>query len=118
MPDLPRFIRLIAPVLERRLADSALAGHSGELTISFYRSGLRLAFETGRLATAEAWRPTVADGGKAAFPGLTFLQLLFGYRQLDELRYAFPDCLAHTDETQALLNALFPKQASHVMAIS
>ena len=118
VPDLPAFVRRIAPVLERRLAASALAGHSGELRISFYRDGLRLVFDGGRLTTAEGWRPTVEDGGKAAFPGLTFLQLLFGYRTLEELRYAFADCWADGDEPRALLTALFPKRASFVWAVS
>ncbi len=49
VPDLPGFIRLIAPVLEERLAQSIMAGHSGEMKISFYRTGMRLVFEKGRL---------------------------------------------------------------------
>src|SRR5262245_53374955 len=52
VPDLPRLIRRIAPALERRLAESSSSGYSGELTLNFYRSGLRLAFEQGRLMTA------------------------------------------------------------------
>ena len=42
VPDLPGFLRHISPVLEQRLAESVIAGHSGELFISFYRDGLRL----------------------------------------------------------------------------
>ena len=57
VPDLPRFVRAIAPVLERRLAGSALQGYSGERQISFYRDGLRLAFVRGRLTVAEPWQP-------------------------------------------------------------
>ena len=49
VPDLPDFLRHIAPALERRLEQSALAGHTGELCISFYREGLCLALERGRL---------------------------------------------------------------------
>ena len=52
------------------------------------------------------------------FPELTFLQLLFGYRSLDELRYAFADCGAYGDEVNVVLNTLFPKQASLVWPIS
>jgi hypothetical protein len=33
-----------------------------------------------------------ADDGDVCFPDHTFLQLLFGYRSLPELEYAFPDC--------------------------
>jgi hypothetical protein len=119
VPDLPAFLRRITPVLERRLAGSPLVGHTGELKITFYRSGLRLAFESGRLASVEEWRPEpVGHSGGAAFPGLTFLQLLLGYRSLEELTYAFPDCTASGDVPWALLNALFPKQGSDIWPFS
>ena len=118
VPDLPDFLRHVAPVLERRLAGSPLVGYAGELKISFYRDGLRLAFEEGKLTAAEAWRPTFDDGGDAAFPDLTFLQLLLGYRSLEELDYAFADCWAGGDEAQALLDTLFPKQPSDVWPIA
>ena len=110
--DLPGFFRHVAPVLEERLARSIAIGHTGELKLSFYRSGVRLAFEAGRLTAVEPWLPTHDDGGSAAFPGLSFLQLLFGYRSLEELRGAFPDCWADGDTPRALLGILFPKQPS------
>ncbi len=117
IPDVPDFVHHISPALERRLAESPLVGHSGEFKISFYRDGVRLAFEKGRLARVEPWSPTHGDWGDAAFPGLTFLQVLLGYRSLDELLYAFPDCGVGSDAARALLNALFPKQASDVWGV-
>ena len=119
VPDLPDFIRTITPVLEERLAASPIVGYTGELKITFYRDGLRIAFEKGKLAAAEPYKPTpVGHSGNAFFPELTFLQLLFGYRSLEELRYAFADCGAYGDEVNAVLNTLFPKQASLVWPIS
>lgn len=118
VPDLPAFLLHIAPVLERRLADSAMAGHTGELKIDFYRGGLRLAFEGGRLTAAEHWRKPVWDGGeKAGFPPLVFLQLLFGHRSLAELRHAFPDVWTSDEDSRVLLEALFPPQLAWVMAL-
>ncbi len=118
VPDLPAFLRRISTVLEERLACSIAPGYSGELKLSFYRQGIRLMFDAGRLTVAEAWRPSHADPGSAAFPGLTFLQLLFGYRTLDELQVAFTDCWVEGDEIRALLEALFPKQPSAVWPVS
>ncbi|MCX6028764.1 MAG: GNAT family N-acetyltransferase [Chloroflexi bacterium] len=112
VPDLPAFLRHIAPALEARLARSAAVGHTGDLKLDFYRDGLRLAFENGRLTTVEPWTATRDDGGSVGFPGLTFLQLLFGHRTLEELQAAFADCWVDGDDARALLNALFPKQAS------
>ncbi len=114
IPDLPGFVRHIAPVLERRLAESPLVGYSGELKISFYRDGLRLVFEQGKLITADSWLPGPGNEGGVAFPGLTFLQVLLGYRSLDELEYAFPDCLHRSDEAQALIHVLFLKEVSNL----
>ncbi|MGH2459152.1 MAG: GNAT family N-acetyltransferase [Chloroflexota bacterium] len=115
--DLPDFLGLVAPALERRLANSIAVGHSGEVKISFYRDGLRLKLDRGRLAAIEAWKPTSPEAGDARFPGLTFLQLLFGYRTLDELRHAFPDCGTSGDDVRVILSALFPKRPSHVWPI-
>lgn len=118
MADLPDFLRLIAPVLERRLAESVAVGHSGEVKIGFYRKGVRLRFERGRLTGVEDWPQTSAEISDARFPELTFLQLLFGCRSLEELEYAFPDCQAPNNQARAILEAIFPKQPSYVWSIA
>ncbi len=118
VPDLPGFMRHIAPVLERRLASSALAGHTGELKLTFYRGGLRLRFENGQLAEAEDWQAQVwgpkADG---AFPPLVFLIVLFGRRSFADLRHVFPDVWAEDDASTALIDALFPAKPSWVLPL-
>ncbi len=113
VPNLPAFLKHIAPALEKRLANSAAAGYTGELKLTFYRGGLRLAFENGRLTTAEPWQaPIYNANANAGFPPLVFLQLLFGRRSLDQLCDAFPD--VWTDNTGMLLNTLFPARPSFV----
>jgi hypothetical protein len=117
--DLPGFIRQIAPVLERRLEASLIPGFSGAVRISFYRSGLRLEFEQGRLTRAEAWQPGPKENeGEIAFPNLTFLQLLFGHRTLDELKQSYADCWWVGETPRVLLSALFPKKPSQLLAIA
>jgi hypothetical protein len=110
--DLPGFLRHVAPVLERRLAASVAAGHTGEVKVSFYGGGLRLELEGGRLSAVEHWSPTVEEEGNAAFPDLTFLQLLFGHRSLEELDRAFADCSPGSGDARVLLGALFPRRPS------
>ena len=123
IPDLPDFIRHIAPVLERRLAESTAAGYTGELKISFIVGGLRLSFKGGRLARVENWQTTQEDSRyrpiarDALFPGLIFTQVLFGYRSVEELEYAFPDCVITPGKARELLNMLFPKQPSFLWGV-
>lgn len=119
VPDLPAFMRKIAPVLEQRIEASYIPGYTGELRLTFYNGGLRLAFEKGTLSVAESYKPQpVGHEGEAGFPGLTFLQLLFGYRSLDELRSTYADCWAKMDDAYILLNTLFPKQPSNIWPVS
>ena len=115
--DVPRFIRIIAPALEERLAHSPIAGYSGELKISEYRRGYKCVFENGKLANVEEWQPMPGTEGDCGFPPLVFLQLLLGRKSLTELRDAFPDVWANGDAT-VLLNALFPKAYSCVYSVS
>lgn len=119
VPDLPGFIRHITPVLERRLSKSLLPGFNGEVCISFYRSGLRLGFENGRLSIAEPWQPGPKENeGDVAFPDLTFLQLVFGHRTMDELKQSRADCWWRSDRERVLLTALFPRKASFLLPIA
>jgi hypothetical protein len=118
VPDLRGFLEHIKPVLEKRLAESIAAGHSREIHISFYRTGLRMMLEHGKITLIEPWKPAPGEEGDVAFPDLTFLQLLFGYRSFEELEYTFADCWCDSEEGRALLHVLFPKKFSNVYPIS
>ena len=118
VPDLPGFLNHIRPVLEKRLAESMAPGHNREIKVSFYRGGLRFVIEHGHIRAIESWKPKPKDEGDIAFPNLTFLQILFGYRSYEELHYAFPDCWCDSKEVRALINILFPKKLSNVSPIA
>ena len=116
VPDLVRFVTHVTPALERRLAASAQAGYTGELAIDFYRGGLRLAFDGGKLAVVENWQRPLWGESKIGFPPLVFLRLLFGYRSLHELRSLSPDVWAEGDAAP-VLDALFPKRQSSLIPL-
>jgi len=118
VPDLPAFIRRIQPALEKRLAESIAVGYSGTLSLSFYRDGLKMTFEKGKLQNVESWKPKLEDQESASFPGLTFLQMVFGYRSLDELRHSFADCFWNSNEARRLLEILFPQKLSDVFPVA
>jgi hypothetical protein len=111
--DVPKFLNHIAPVLERRLAQSALNGFTGEIKVTEYVRGFKLKIAEGEIS-AEVWTPD--EGDHAMFPPYTFLQLLFGRRSLSDLRQMFPDCLLQ-DEAAVVFETLFPKRYSNVMPI-
>lgn len=115
--DLPIFLRHIAPALDKRLEGSVMAGYSGTLRLNFYRQHLALIFERGKLVEVGTYQPKTLQDGDALFPDLTFLQLLMGFRSLDELKYAYPDCLTNNERASVLLNTLFPQRASAVSAL-
>lgn len=117
VPDLPAFIRRIAPVLAARLADSLIPGHTGELLLNFYHRGLRLGFEHGRLTRVDTWQPDSRHEGDAAFPDQTFLQVLFGHRSLEELHHVYTDCFWKNDAARVLVNTLFPRKPSHFIGV-
>jgi hypothetical protein len=98
---------------------SAVSGHSGELKLTFYRNGVQFKFEKGRIIKIEAYKPDPHGySGDVCFPGMTFLQVLFGYRSLDELRQAYADCIVENDTGYALVNALFPRKPSDLWPIA
>ena len=116
VPDLKAFLRLIAPALEARLAESAAANYTGDLLLTFYRSGLRLHFERGKITEIADWPPNDRDA-HAGFPDLTFTHLLFGHRSLDEMRHGFTDVILDDRIGRPLLEALFPRRPSSFWAL-
>jgi hypothetical protein len=118
VPDLAGFLGRIAPVLEQRLAESPLAGHTGELKLGFYRSGVKLSFEQGLVKGVESYIPDGGEDGDVIFPDLTFLRVLFGYNSFEEVNRFFADCFSHNDQGRALAPILFPKHDSSVLPIS
>ncbi len=115
VPDLPGFLKLISPVLEERLAQSYMVGHTGELTLNFFRGGLRMDFEKGKIKEITPWQIKVGERPSAHFPDLTFLQLVFGYRDVQALEDAFPDLYYPKEGTKPLLKILFPRKPSRVL---
>ncbi len=114
VPDLPRFLRVISPVLEQRLAASVGRGYSGELAISFYQQGLIIAFQDGRIVDIRDLPFDVRTD--ARMPQDDFIKLLFGYRSLSELHNNYPEVSA-VNQARLLLEALFPKSRSRILSV-
>lgn len=117
VPDIAVFIMQIKSVLEHRLEGSAGHRYSGEIKINFRNfTGLILKFEDGKLLEVENKEPEYLKSN-AAFPFYSFLDLLFGYRSMDELVRMYADAFARRD-IFVLLDILFPKKYSGLMPIT
>lgn len=93
--DVAGLLQKLAPLLERRLAQSDCVGISAELTLNLFQQAYALRLQNGKLIEA---RPVGfldasmgADGGDLCIPPDAFVRLLLGYRSIDQLRDAWPD---------------------------
>ena len=117
VPDLVAFLRHIQPALEKNLVGTVAEGYNGELKLNYYRSGIQLKFNGGKITDISNWAPDSVEDGDARFPDLTFLQLLCGRRRFNELKTNFVDC-GGRDEAGVLLDCLFPPFTGNVWCLS
>jgi hypothetical protein len=116
IPDLANFITHISAALERNLARSPFSGYNGAIDFSFYKNGLKLTFQQGRLVKAENTHASIWHKADVCFPDLTFLQLLLGYRSGSELLSMFVDCRI-SEKFLPIMEALFPKKQSLILPV-
>jgi len=114
--DLPAFLNLVRPVLETRFRASAYAGFNGSIKLMPAYQGLEMTFESGKILPISELPALNWGDADALFPGQIFLQLLFGFRDLNELMHAFVD-LEVKEPARHLLSALFPVQSSNIWMI-
>jgi len=114
LPDIGRLLRKLAPILECRLASSALAGLTQDICLSLYRQGFELRFVRGRLTAVEPL--SSGDRGSIRLPPLLAAPLLLGYRCWDELAQAHHD-MSVRDDCRYLVDVLFPKVPSFIYTI-
>jgi predicted N-acetyltransferase YhbS len=112
--DTARLLRKLAPILERRLAASALSGLTQNVCLNLYREAFELRFEGGRLAAVEPLG--FSDRGGIRIPPLLLAPLLLGYRDREELARAHHD-VSVSGEWQHLVDILFPKVTSFIHTI-
>jgi len=117
VPDIPGFIRHIGPALEKRLAASIAAGHTGKIRINRYSNILALNFEHGKLTSVEEEQRQANDFGDLGLPELTILQVIFGRTSFMELHDLVPDVYYDKEDAAILFNILFPKKHSNVLGI-
>jgi predicted acetyltransferase len=111
VPDIAAFLTCLRPVLTRRLAAGGYATRSGTLRLNLYREAFDLQIHDGRLVDVARLGfvdySLTADGGDLCIPRDAFVRLALGYRDLDQLRDAWPDIRIRHGR-RYLFDALFP----------
>jgi predicted acetyltransferase len=109
--DVPRLLRRIAPVLERRVADSPFAGLTRSLVVNTYRNSYRISFRNGQLAQVRevGW----PEQGDLRLPPALLAPLVLGYRTREELAAVYHDVSASGD-AQHLIDVLFPRMRTYL----
>ena len=114
--DVQRFLAKVGPVLELRVATSDCANLTYRLPVNLFREAFVLHFEAGKLLNVESVgfvdASMGADGGDLCIPPDAFVRLALGYRELDELRDAWPDIVTKP-QRRRVLHVLFPKLTSY-----
>jgi len=119
VPDLVGLLRRLVPVLNRRLAGSIVDGWTGEVTVNCDTEGIRLDVNKGRIIALKAMNDrNNVDNAGIILPRSQFMQLMFGYRDLDTLIASSPDCGSHDRRSHAVLKACFPREPSAVWPIA
>jgi predicted N-acetyltransferase YhbS len=116
VPDVAALLRALAPVLERRIAASPLAGLTQDVHISLYRETILLRFAAGKVTEATNVGFTTWYEEPIRFPPLQFTPLVLGCRTWQELKAAFPD-VDVTPKSRLLVDTLFPKTESFIYTI-
>lgn len=114
IPDIPRLLRRLAPVFERRLAASPFAGLTQDVVLNLYRKAITLKFSEGKLIAVENSAPH--QGSEIQIPPELIAPLALGYRSREELAQAHHD-LSIWSQSRYLVDVLFPKARSFIYTI-
>ncbi len=109
IPSPARLLHALAPVFERRVAESPFSGMTRDLHLSLYRETILLRFGAGKLG--KVTRLGFTDGEPVCVPPLQFVPLVLGFRTIAELEASYPDVRV-APGWRMLVDVLFPKVES------
>ncbi|MFT5196291.1 MAG: putative N-acetyltransferase YhbS [Cellvibrionaceae bacterium] len=117
IPDIPAFLRHIRPVLERRLANSVMVGHSGVHRVSLYKEHFSINFKDGKITNIGSYNKKQPQEGDTIFTRPEFIQLICGHKSFEEINHIHIDC-GGNNEAWVLMDILFPKMHSNPMGVN
>jgi predicted N-acetyltransferase YhbS len=116
IPNVVRFLRKIAPVLEHRISESPFAGLTEDIRITFYTEKIIIHFENGRIIDIEGLGFSSEWGEPIQIPTRAAVPLFLGCRDREESQVFWKDMGAQPKYAY-LLDVLFPKMESFIYSI-
>ena len=117
IPSLPRFLMKIAPVLEKRLAESAFRGITTDFALNLFHEAFWIRIRNGRIEEVKSagFVDTSMGGepGTLNIPPDAWIRLLFGDRSIGQLYDSWPDIIVKPED-KALVGALFPPMKAYL----
>jgi hypothetical protein len=109
--DLYGLIEKLKPAFEKRVESSKFKNLSQELIFNFFKFAIRMEFDHGRISRMEKYY----DEKKRviAFNPYAFIQLILGYKSLEEISLTTPDFWVREDQVE-LIEVLFPKGPGYI----
>jgi len=104
------FLEKLGPVLEKRLADSEFKGLTKELVMNFWKYVIKMEFKDGKLVSVEPVSEAKRVLGMNPYASI---QLFLGYRNREDLEYAYPDFYIRGGN-EGLIDVLFPRKPGYI----
>jgi predicted N-acetyltransferase YhbS len=112
IPDIPRFLSTISPLLEKRIHESCFRSFSGKLRLDFFKTKTDCLWEKGKLKAVRE-----ADGESECIFHINanlLPPLCLGHRSRLELRSNRPDIFPNSGKCSLLIDTLFPRVRSWI----
>jgi hypothetical protein len=109
--DYAGMFQKMKPLFEKRLEESTYRDLTETVNFNFYHFTIQLSVENGAIRKVQRLE-TSEDKSIRASPSV-FTQLLFGYRNREELEGIYPDFMVRASHKH-LVDVLFPKMPSYI----
>jgi hypothetical protein len=107
IPNVARFLNTLAPLFEKRIANSPFANLTAKYVINLYRASYTLVFEQGKVISITD-SGFGNEGGDIFLPPQLLAPLALGHHTKDTLSAMYPD-VSTSPNTAHLTDVLFPK---------
>ena len=113
IPNLKLYLDKIKPILENRINNSNLKGVTQDLSLSNYRTTIKLSFINGQISTIKMEKGYPKERScDLQIPGSLLFKMFLGDRSFKEIKHIVKDAIVKHDSRE-IIDVLFPKEISY-----